>query len=98
MNGPLHTVAAIESDEAFRVAAEDLLQTGLVAEPKLDLHARFALAVWREVKRQGATDVEALTMVYHAGMSHAAEAADIPERELAQKLSAYLTRALGVHA
>ncbi len=36
--------------------------------------ARLALCVWRDLKSQGATDVEALATVYHAGANHYQEA------------------------
>lgn len=36
--------------------------------------AYIALRVWQDVVRQGATEIEALAMVYHAGASHYREA------------------------
>lgn len=36
--------------------------------------SKIALAVWDDVKAQGASDMEALAMVYHAGANHLRDA------------------------
>lgn len=81
-------VATAESEEHaewYRDMLANALAAIVEAQPAFDKNSdcrdeqtavlsRLALGVWENVKAQGATDMEALAMVYHAGANHLNEA------------------------